>query len=143
MTPADVFSLANMMALPMWILLILLPKWKATRFLVDFKVIPLLLALVYAFYIFQSLQAGGAMDFGSLESVMELFTKEKAVLAGWVHYLAFDLLVGMWIVNQNRTLGIHQLLLAPCLFLTFMLGPVGFLLFMIIRAIRKNTNPEI
>ena len=75
------------------------------------------------------------MDFGSLESVMDLFTEEKAVLAGWVHYLVFDLLVGMWMVNQNRDLGIHQILMAPCLLGTFMLGPVGFLLFMIIRSL--------
>jgi len=136
MTPSDVFSIVGMLAMPMWLLLILLPKWKGTRFLIDYKVIPIVLSLVYAIYIFQAVQAGGGMDFSSLDSVMELFTKEKAVLAGWVHYLAFDLLVGMWMVNQNRELGIHQLLMAPCLLGTFMLGPVGFLLFMILRAFK-------
>jgi len=50
--------------------------------------------------------------------------------------LAFDLLIGMWMVNQNQKLGIHQLLMAPCLFATFMLGPVGFLLFMILRTLK-------
>jgi hypothetical protein len=136
MTPTDIFSFANMTAMPMWLLMIILPKWKVTRFLIDYKVIPILLSVTYAFYIIQSLLGGGGLDFGSLESVMILFTKEDAVLAGWVHYLAFDLLVGMWILNQNKTLKIHQLIIAPCLFGTFMLGPIGFLLFMIVRAFK-------
>ena len=139
MTTAEVFSIANMMAMPMWILLILLPKWKVTRFLIDYKIIPLALSLFNVYYVAISIQAGG-MDFGSLASVMELFTKEHAVMAGWVHYLAFDLLVGMWMVNQNRTLRIHQILLAPCLFFTFMLGPVGFLLFMGMRAAKLKLS---
>ncbi len=140
MSPTEVFSIVNTIALPMWLLMIVVPKWKATRFLIDYKVIPLLLALVYAFYIFQALRIGGWMDFGSLDAVMTLFTKENALLAGWVHYLAFDLLVGMWILDENKKLGIHQLLLVPCLLGTFMFGPLGFLLFMIIRGIKVQRS---
>lgn len=138
MNPEQVFSIVGMMAMPMWILLIFLPKWKVTRLLVDYKVIPLLLSVIYAIYIFLSIQNGGGLDFGSLRSVMKLFTVENAVLAGWVHYLAFDLLVGMWMVNQNQRLNIHPVLMAPCLFATFMLGPVGFILFNIIKSIKKS-----
>ncbi|MDJ0646218.1 MAG: ABA4-like family protein [Flavobacteriaceae bacterium] len=138
MTPSEVFSIANMTVMPMWLLMIILPKWKATRFLIDFKVIPLALSVIYAIYIIQAIQIGGGMDFGSLSSVMALFTEENAVLAGWVHYLAFDLLVGMWMLNQNKELGIHQILMAPCLLGTFMAGPIGFLLFMILRTAKKK-----
>lgn len=138
MTPNEVFSLANLTVMPMWIVMILLPNWKITRFLIDFKIVPILLSLVYAVYIGMALATEGMMDFGSLSTVMALFTKENAVLAGWVHYLAFDLLVGMWILDQNRELGLHQLLIAPCLLLTFMFGPVGFLLFMTLRTIKKQ-----
>ena len=140
MTTADVFSIANTMAMPMWLLLMVLPKWKVTRFLIDYKVIPLLLSLFYVYYMFSHVQSGGGLDFGSLSSVMSLFTMEFAVMAGWVHYLAFDLLVGMWMINQNRELGIHQLLMAPILFATFMLGPVGFLLFMIVRTLKTRIS---
>ena len=140
MTNTEVFSIANMMAMPMWLLLIILPKWKVTRFLIYYKVIPLVLSLFYAFYIVLLIQSGAGLDFGSLSSVMSLFTIEEAVMAGWVHYLAFDLLIGMWMINQNRTLGIHQLLMAPCLFATFMLGPVGFLLFSILKAIKTSRS---
>nr|WP_299341887.1 ABA4-like family protein [Allomuricauda sp.] len=140
MTTAEVFSIANMMAMPMWLLMIILPKWKVTRFLIDYRVVPLLLSLFYVYYMLSHIQTGAGLDFGSLASVMSLFTLENAVMAGWVHYLAFDLLVGMWILNQNKQLGIHQLLMAPCLFATFMLGPVGFLLFMIIRTIKLSRS---
>ena len=138
MTPTAVFSIASMITMPMWILMIFLSKWKVTRFLIDFKIIPLALTFIYAIYIFQAIQTGGMMDFGSLKSVMALFTEENAVLAGWVHYLAFDLLIGMWMLDQNKELKINQLLIAPCLFLTFMLGPIGFLLFIIIKTVKQK-----
>lgn len=140
MTPTTVFSIANLLVVPMWILMIILPKWKVTKFLMEYKVIPLLLALIYAVYIIQSLLTGGMMDFGSLASVMALFTEETAVLAGWIHYLAFDLLVGMWILEQNKKMGIHQALLAVCLLGTFMFGPIGFLLFMIMKSLKTKRD---
>ena len=139
MTPSQVFQLVGLLAMPMWILLVFLPKWKVTRFLIDYKIIPIILSVIYAIYIAISLSAGGMMDFGSLKSVMQLFTVENAVLAGWGHYLAFDLLIGMWIVDENRNLKIHPIIIAPCLLGTFMFGPVGFLVFMIIRSVKlKN-----
>ena len=138
MTTATVFSYANMLVMPMWLLLIILPKWKVTRFLVDFKIVPILLSMVYSIYISIAFQAEGSFDFGSLKSVMALFTKEDAVLAGWVHYLAFDLLIGMWMVQKNRTLGMPQLLIAPCLLFTFMAGPIGFLLFTLIASVKQK-----
>ena len=140
MTPTEVFSIANMIAIPMWVLMLFFSKWKVTQFLIDFKVIPLALAFMYAIYIFQAIQTSGMMDFGSLTSVITLFTEENAVLAGWIHYLAFDLIVGMLVLDQNKELKINQLVMAPCLFLTFMLGPIGFLLFMIIKTIKQKQS---
>ena len=141
MTPSEVFSLANIIAFIMWLLLIILPNWKATRFLINYKVIPVFLSIVYAVYLIQSMLTGPAMDFGSLEAVIQLFTVENAVLAGWLHYLAFDLLVGMWMLEHNKTLKIHQVIMVPCLVLTFMMGPIGFLVFFTIRAFKmQNSN---
>ena len=138
MTPSEVFSIANIMVFPMWILMIVFPKWQVTRILIDFKVIPIVLSLLYAFYIISSILEGPSMDFGSLQAVMQLFTVEDAVLGGWLHYLAFDLLVGMWMLDENKTLKIHQLIMAPCLLGAFMMGPIGFLLFMSVRAFLKR-----
>ncbi len=138
MTPAEIFPIGGLSAMPMWALMILFPRWKVTRFLIDYKVVPIFIAVIYAVYIGLSISSDGAMDFGSFESVKELFTKDNAILAGWMHYICFDLLIGMWMVNQNRDLKIHLLLMAPCLFFTFMLGPIGFLLFIIFKSLKKT-----
>ncbi|NQY07336.1 MAG: DUF4281 domain-containing protein [Flavobacteriaceae bacterium] len=140
MKPSEVFVISGQMALPMWLLMIVLPKWKGTRFLIDYKIIPIALSIMYAIYIYTSVSSGGSLDFGSFQSVMQLFTQENAVLAGWVHYLAFDLLMGMWMLNQNKELGIHQLVMVPILLATFMLGPIGFLLFMTAKTIKEKLS---
>jgi hypothetical protein len=54
-------------------------------------------------------------------------------LAGWIHYLAFDLLVGIWEVRDSHERGVPHWLVIPCLFFTFMLGPIGFLLYCAVR----------
>jgi hypothetical protein len=70
---------------------------------------------------------------------MRLFDHPGVALAGWVHYLAFDLLVGLWIARSARDRGIPHLLALPCLALTFLFGPAGFLAFLILSlALRKG-----
>jgi len=138
MKNADVFSIVNMMAMMMWALMIIAPKWKITKSLMDYKVVPILLSLVYASYISLNIAETGFPDFGSLDSVMKLFTDQDATLAGWVHYLAFDLLIGMWILSQNEKHNLPIYMIIPCLLLTFMLGPVGFLLFIIISSLKSK-----
>lgn len=140
MTPTTIFSIANALVLPMWLLMLIAPKWKVTNFLTGNKLIPIALSLIYVFYVLTGLFQTGMPDFGSLDSVMQLFTDEKAVLAGWIHYLAFDLLVGMWMLQENKKLGINHLLMAPCLLGAFMFGPLGFLLFMIIKSTKKTQS---
>jgi hypothetical protein len=133
MSPEQLFSLCGMLVLPGWLLLVLLPRRKWTARLVCPVVIPLLLALVYLWLVATTLgQTGG--DFGSLEGVSRIFQNRRALLAGWIHYLAFDLFVGAWEVRDAQRTGIHHLLVVPCLALTFLLGPVGLLLYFVLRA---------
>lgn len=117
--------------------MIIVPNWKVTQSLITHKAIPIVLSLVYIVYITKAMMISGSLDFGSLASVMALFTEENAVLGGWVHYLAFDLIVGMYILDQNKTLRIKHWLIVPCLLCTFMLGPIGFLLFVIIKKVKS------
>ena len=78
--------------------------------------------------------------FGSLEEVMLLFKNPKAVLAGWIHYLVFDLLTGRWIALEAIKNGISKWYIGPCLLFTLMLGPVGFLLFTILKYFHLKKN---
>ena len=139
MNAERIFALANALALVGWLLLIAAPRWKLTGRLVLSGAIPLLLSLAYLILIvlFFGRAEGG---FSSLADVMKLFTNEWATLAGWIHYLAFDLFVGSWEVKDAQSKKISHWLVAPCLALTFLLGPIGFLLY---RALRFLTNREV
>ncbi|HBE82524.1 MAG: DUF4281 domain-containing protein [Blastocatellia bacterium] len=138
MNAETIFSVANTTALFSWILIAAAPKWKFTRVVVVSGAIPILLSAAYLVLVvtfFGSAEGG----FGSLADVMKLFTNEWAVLAGWIHYLAFDLFVGIWEVRDAEEQGISHWFLIPCLFFTFMLGPIGLLMYTGLRfALKKR-----
>lgn len=115
-----------------WLLMAIGPAWGITRRIVLSGILPLLLAIAYLVLIvlFFGRAEGG---FGSLPDVMKLFTNEWAVLAGWIHYLAFDMFVGAWEVRDAQEKGVSHILVIPCLVLTFLFGPIGLLLYHIIR----------
>ena len=138
MSPDSVFQTCSTIAIVGWLVLILIsPFWSSfDKFLIG--IVITLFALVYAWLIFQVFRAEDFEKFGSLTGVMELFTDKTAVTAGWVHYLAFDLLTGIWIKKNAQKYGIHHLILIPCLLLTFMLGPIGLLLYLLIRALKTK-----
>ena len=138
MSPDSVFQTCSTIAIVGWLVLILIsPFWSSfDKFLIG--IVITLFALVYAWLIFQVFRAEDFEKFGSLTGVMELFTDKTAVTAGWVHYLAFDLLTGIWIKKNAQKYGIHHLILIPCLLLTFMLGPIGLLSYLLIRALKTK-----
>ncbi len=130
-TPDFLFTLANPLALVGWALLVLAPRWRGTRALVLSGAWPLGLAALYAVLISAHYLGphGGEGGFGSLAQVAALFRDPWALLAGWVHYLCFDLSVGAWEVRDAQRRGLPHALLLPCLLLTFLFGPVGLLLY--------------
>jgi hypothetical protein len=132
----SLFSIATRTALPGWLLLIFLPRWKYSTLLAGF-LIPLLLGVLYAWLValhFGSNEGG----FESLGDVRLLFSNDFLLLAGWVHYLAFDLFTGGWEVRDSERSGIHHLLVVPCLLLTFLFGPAGLLLYFAVRTAVKR-----
>ncbi len=132
-----IFQLSSTLAMIAWLFLIFLPKWKWTgRIVLGFIIT--LFCLVYIFALSKSFNANDFQSFGSLAGVMQLFTSEGAVLAGWIHYLAFDLMVGLFILHEAKNTNIPHWFIIPCLLFTFMLGPVGLLLFLIIRFIKTK-----
>lgn len=136
MNPESVFSICGAVALGGWILLIIVPA-RAAR-LVSAVVAPALLAIVYLVLVVLHVR-GAEGGFGSLADVGRLFQDRWLLLAGWVHYLAFDLFIGAWEVRDARALGIPHLLVVPCLILTFFLGPIGLLLYLTLRLAMRRT----
>lgn len=136
MAPHHLFSLVNLAAVLGWLLLALLPHRRWTAEVVCGWIIPGLLGSVYVAIIAATWwRAPGG--FSSLSAVAQLFENPWLLLAGWVHYLAFDLLVGSWIVRDARERGIAHLLLLPSLALTFFFGPAGWLSYLLLRAVLR------
>ncbi len=133
MNPETIFSIVNTTALLGWITLAVAPGWIWTRRIV-WTAIPMLLSAAYLILVVSFFgQAEGG--FGSLAAVMQLFKNKNAALAGWIHYLAFDLFVGSWEVKDAQERGVSHWFVVPCLFLTFLLGPIGFLAYNVVRLI--------
>jgi hypothetical protein len=143
-TAENVFLIANSFALCGWIILIVAVCFKLDwlRDHVAGFGWPISMSVLYATLIvlFFGKAEGG---FDSLPNVKLLFTSDWAALAGWVHYLAFDLFIGSWIAKETMTRGINRLWLVIILPATFMLGPVGLLLFTVAKfSTRTNKIPQ-
>jgi hypothetical protein len=130
----SIFSLCGNLAMLGWLGLVFLPGQRIVVEVIARIVIPLAIAALYIFLMatnYASAPAGAG--FGSLDAVGSLFTVRGLLLAGWIHYLAFDLFVGSWEVSDARANGIHHLFVIPCLFATFMAGPAGLALYFIVK----------
>lgn len=125
MTPEVLFKLANTIVLPAWILLIFVPSHSVTARWVRSGFVSLVLSALYvlALVIHFTFAANGG-GFNTLAEVRLLFTSDWALLAGWVHYLAFDLLIGAFLVDHFRAKPVRRTI---AMVLTFLLGPVGYL----------------
>ena len=122
MSPELVFSMASTLALVGWLLLVFLPV-----------ALPVVFAAAYVvILVLEGVESSG--DFQSLAGVAALFSNPWLLLAGWIHYLAFDMLVGTWEVRDAASRGIPHWMVVPCLMLTFLLGPAGWLLYQAVRS---------
>lgn len=139
MNPDTIFSIANTAVLPAWVLLMAAPKWPWTQ-RVALVTGPVLIGLAYALIAARMLPASGG-NFASLAGVAALFADRRILLAGWLHYLAFDLFVGAWEARDSAALGLPRFILIPCLLLTFLLGPLGLLLYLGFRFSRRREWP--
>ncbi len=139
MTPDSLFQLSGPLAMLGWLALLAAPLAPRLAQVVAAQVVPLVLAVAYAALILMH-WAGAEGGFGSLSDVASLFANPWLLLAGWLHYLAFDLFVGAWEVRTARAEGIPHWQVVPCLALTFLFGPAGFFVFSALRLSAARTK---
>ncbi|MFW5634645.1 MAG: ABA4-like family protein [Erythrobacter sp.] len=140
-----IFNAVNLLALIAWVALILLPRWPALLSGVLYLGVGLL-CLVYAVGMIGVVSGlipnpeGGGADFTTIEGVQAIFATRAGVTIGWTHYLAFDLFVGLWIARDGDAKNVSRLVQAPILLATFMAGPLGLLIWLVVRepAARKT-----
>lgn len=135
MTPmGTLFSLIFTVAAPFWALMILLPHWRWTRRIIAspwIAVPPVLIYLIVAVSTAGDLLP--AVTSPTLTGVSALLGTEPGATAGWAHMIAFDLFVGRWAYLDSRERRIPALVMAPVLLLTILLGPLGFLAYLLVR----------
>jgi hypothetical protein len=132
----QLFSMAGFIAMAGWILLLILPRHPITQRVAGITV-PLILSVGYLILIARHFR-GAEGGFGSLADVAMLFQKRELLLAGWIHYLAFDLFIGAWETRDAQRNGLPHLVVIPCLVMTFLLGPIGLLFYFAIRTAKTR-----
>ncbi len=137
MSPDSLFQTGSTLALAGWLVLLASPFAPRLADAVGSYAIPLVLSVAYTGLVL-AFWAGAEGGFGSLDEVAALFSTRELLLAGWLHYLAFDLFVGAWIVRTARTAAVPFWMVVPCLAGTFLFGPAGYLAFNAIRAARSR-----
>ena len=132
MEPAIVFSAANSLAMAGWLVMLVAPRSRLVTWWICGLGIPGLLAMLYVLFMrLYAPQAEGG--FSSLAEVALLFRNDGVLLAGWVHYLAFDMFIGSWMCRIAASEQMNPWAVRLCLPPTFLVGPVGLLLFLILR----------
>jgi hypothetical protein len=145
MTAEGFFRVTNTLALAAWIALVLLPGRKLVSGLLCAVIVPGLLALAYAGVIGWKFATNGPPpgDVMTLSGLRDVFSDDWVFAAAWTHYLVFDMVVGAWIARDSVRLGMPWLLRTVALVLTFLSGPVGFLIYITGRwFLRHETRVE-
>jgi hypothetical protein len=136
MSLETLFALSNL-TIPFWLAMILLGWWKPVERVMRSPWVAIVPAIIYVVLVIPNLpQVLASVANPSLAGVAQLLGTEYGAAVAWAHFLAFDLLVGRWAYLDSRTRGIHWLIMAPILFFTLMLGPVGYVAYLIVRSIR-------
>lgn len=140
---AQLFPISNI-SLITWLMLVFLPGWEYTKSAA--LVAPIINALLYAFALVFILSHpppdAPPVDFGSLAGIVTAFRNPDGVFAGWLHYCVFDPLVGLGEVLDSQEQKVPHWLVVPCLFLTLLFGPVGFLSYLAVRTVTLLSRKE-
>jgi len=140
MDPQLLFALAFPLAAPFWALMILAPGWSVTHRVVASPLIVVPPLLVYALAVLPALSdVLPAVASPTLAGVAGVLGTPLGAAAGWAHFIGFDLFVGRWMYLDARERGVHALVMAPLLVLTILLGPLGMLAYLVVRAVRQRS----
>ena len=130
------FTLANVLVMPFWLLMIFVPRWRVTERLLRSPLVAAPPALLYAALMLPHVtEHAPTLLRPELHAVAGLLGSSAGATLGWAHFLAFDLFVGRWAYLDGRRRGMSAWVVGPVLFLTLLLGPVGFLLHLGLRSV--------
>ncbi|SDD84656.1 ABA4-like family protein [Kordiimonas lacus] len=138
-----IYKIINIGVLPAWLLLALAPHARVTTALVHSGIYPLAYGMLYTVLLVWAMVFGAGAEGGNMSTaagVSVIFSHPHGVLLGWTHYLVFDLFIGVWIVRDGARQGMAHWKLVPILFLSLMFGPVGLMLYFLLRKISSSAG---
>jgi hypothetical protein len=144
---ATIFQLSSFTVLPWWLLMIVFPHWRVTRQIIGSPFLAVLPALIYLVLVGPQIAVLlPALSNPTVAGIAGLLATPAGATIAWVHFLAFDLLIGRWAYLDAREHNISALLMVPVLLLTFMFGPIGYLSYIALRtlhgAMRTRPTPH-
>ncbi len=135
----ELFTFVHAIALVGWALLLLGPRGPRTAAIILYFGVGLL-CLTYAAMFATEFRAIAGGDFLSIQGIRALFASDAGIVIGWTHYLAFDLFIGQWIAKDADHKGFSRIAQAPILLLTLLAGPIGLLIWLVIRERRARAS---
>ena len=136
-TPENIYLLANWGVIPFWLLLVFAPHHGFTNFINQSIIVPLLLATSYSYLSYNLYLEGNIFDsfelYSGLDGLYSMFANETLLLVFWLHFLAISLFTGTWIVRDSRKYLIPKIIIIPSLVLTYFSGPVGLVIYWLVR----------
>ena len=137
LTYENIYLVANWGVIPFWLLLIFAPNYQITNFLAQSLIVPLLLAVSYAYLSYIIYQEGDIFDsfglYSGLDGLYSIFANEAVLLIFWLHFLAISLFAGSWIVRDSKKYFIPKVITIPSLILTYFSGPIGLVIYWFFR----------
>ena len=137
LTYDNIYLIANWGVIPFWLLLIIIPNHSLTNFFTQSIIVPLLLAIGYAYLSYNIYLEENIFDgfelYNGLDGLYSMFSNEALLLIFWLHFLAISLFVGSWIVRDSKKYLIPKIITIPSLVLTYFTGPIGIVFYWFLR----------
>ena len=134
----NLYILTSFGILPFWILLIIIPDSKVTQFFVNSIILPLILSTAYIYVVYQIILLDEPIFdifkiYISLDNLYTIFANESFLLIFWLHFVALNLFLGSWISRDGIKYNMRRSLIFAPLILVYFTGPLGLVLYWIIR----------
>ena len=124
---------------PFWLLMIVAPHWRWTRRIMQSPLVIAPIAIVYVMLILPlTSQLLSASLSPTLDTIAAFLGTDHGATAAWAHLLAFDLFVGRWAYLDSRERNLSAWIVSPVLCFVLMVGPLGFLLYLIMAAVNDR-----
>ena len=132
-----IYLLANWGVIPFWLMLIIMPYHGLTDFLVQSIIVPLILAVAYSYLAYNLYIENSIFDsfelYSGIDGLYSMFSNENLLLIFWLHFLALSLFLGAWMTRDAKKFFIPKIILIPSLIITYFTGPVGLVIYWLLR----------